>query len=449
MRRTAYLLVLLIGPLSVTSDADWRRFRGPNGSGVADDAETIPTEWSPEQNIAWKAELPGPGVSSPVVVGQRVFVTCYSGYGIDRENPGNLDALQRHLLCFDLTSGTLQWQRTVAAVQPEDPFSGAGVPSHGYASHTPVSDGERVYAFFGKSGVHAFDLEGNALWQTSVGTESDEHRWGSSSSPILFDDLVIVTASAESRALVALDKATGQQVWKQEASGLGNVWGTPLLVQVDEERTDLVLGVPYELWGLNPQNGKLRWFSEAMETDQYSSSIVTKDGVVFGIEGRGGGSIALRVGGTDDVSEKNVLWSGNDSSRFGTPLVYQGNLYFFSSGVANAIAASDGHEVFQGRLPEAKANSPAEEPAEGERRGGRGRGRFGSIDFASPIAANGHVYYFKDDGTGYVLRAGDTFEVVSVNRTTDAGEHFGGTPAISDGRILVRSDKHLYCIAAE
>jgi outer membrane protein assembly factor BamB len=443
------LLVLLIGLLSVTSYADWRRFRGPNGSGVADEAETIPTEWSPEQNIAWKAALPGPGVSSPIVVGQHVFVTCYSGYGLDRENPGNLDSLQRHLLCFDLTSGALQWQRTVAAVQPEDPFSGAGVPSHGYASHTPVSDGQRVYAFFGKSGVHAFDLEGNPLWQASVGTASDEHRWGSSSSPILYDDLVIVTASAESRALVALDKATGQRVWKQEASGLGNVWGTPLLVQVDEERTDLVLGVPYELWGLNPQNGKLRWFSEAMETDQYSSSIVTKDGVVFGIEGRGGGSIALRVGGTDDVSEKNVLWSGNDSSRFGTPLVYQGKLYFFSNGVANAIAASDGQEVFQGRLPEAKANSRDPEPAEGERRGGRGRRRFGSIDFASPIAANGHVFYFKDDGTGYVLRAGDTFEVVSVNRTTNAGEHFGGTPAISDGRILVRSDKHLYCIAAE
>jgi len=443
----AGLLALLVSLLSVVSHADWRRFRGPNGSGVAGESSSIPTEWSPHQNIAWKAELPGPGVSSPIVVNQRVFVTCYSGYGIDRENPGNLDDLRRHLLCFDLASGTLQWQRTVEAVQPEDPFSGAGVPSHGYASHTPVSDGQRVYAFFGKSGVHAFDLQGDAVWQASVGTESDEHRWGSSSSPILFADLVIVTASAESRALVGLDQATGRQVWKQEASGLANVWGTPLLVQVDPQRTDLVLGVPYELWGLNPRNGKLRWFSEAMETDQYSSSIVAKDGVVFGIEGRGGGSIALRVGGTDDISEKNRLWSGNDSSRFGTPLVYQGRVYFFSNGVANAIAASDGRELFKGRLPAADRSDL--EVAPGQQSRGRRRGRSGSIDFSSPVAAHGHVYYFQEDGTGYVLRAGDTFDVVSVNRTTKAAEHFGGTPAISDGRMLVRSDKHLYCIAAE
>jgi outer membrane protein assembly factor BamB len=330
--------------------ADWLRFRGPNGSGVSPDSTATPVKWSPKEGVKWKTELPGAGVSSPIIVGDRVFVTCYSGYGVDRQNPGDIQDLKRHLVCVSRADGKILWTKTVDAVQPEDPFTGMGVPAHGYASHTPVSDGENVYVFFGKSGVLAFDMEGNQLWQTSVGTDSDPKRWGSASSPIVHGDLVIVVASAESGALVGLDKQTGKEVWKEESDGVVDVWGTPLLVDV-EGRTDLVLGVPYEFWGLNPETGKLRWYSEAMETDSYNSSVVESQGVIYGIEGRGGGSAAVKAGGKGDVTKDNTVWTGNDSARFGTPLVYDGRIYYFANGVAACINAADGSEIFKGRLP--------------------------------------------------------------------------------------------------
>ena len=146
--------------------------------------------------MKWKLELPGKGVSSPIVVGDKVFVTAYSGYGVER-GEGTIDDLKRHLICVDRNSGKILWNKSVESKVKEDPYSGAGVPAHGYASHTPVSDGERVFVFYGKSGVVAYDLDGKELWQKSVGTESGRMRWGSAASPIVHEDLVIVNASDE------------------------------------------------------------------------------------------------------------------------------------------------------------------------------------------------------------------------------------------------------------
>jgi hypothetical protein len=427
--------------------ADWLRFRGPNGSGISPEPNATPTTWSPDENIAWKTPLPGAGVSSPIVVGDRVLVTCYSGYGVDPEDPGDINDLKRHLVCVDSNEGRILWQRAVAAVQPEDPYSGMGVPSHGYASHTPVSDGERVYVFFGKSGVLAFDLEGKELWKTSVGTASDRRQWGSSSSPVIFKDLVIVTASAEGPALVGLNKHTGQEVWRQETDGVADVWGTPLLAKVSEEQTDLVLGVPFEFWGLNPETGKLRWYAEVLDTDQYSSSVVESGGVIYGIEGRGGGSAAVKLGGKNDVSDSHKVWTGRDSSRFGTPLVHEGRIYFFGNGLVNCIRAADGSEIFKERIPGATGGGFGGGPPGGF--GGRGgRGGFGSTDYASPVLADGKIYFVRSDGTTLVISASDKFELLATNRITSDEENFSGTPAISEGRIFVRSNKQLYCIAS-
>ena len=229
--------------------ADWTRFRGPNGTGISPDDTPTPVKWSASQNLRWKLALPGAGASSPIIVGDRIYLTCYSGYGLDRENAGDQKNLKRHLLCIDRANGELIWNKTIDAVLPEDPYTGIGVPEHGYASHTPVSDGRNVYVFFGKTGVLAFDKQGNQLWQTSVGTESDPRSWGSASSPILYQDLLIVPATAESEALVALDKKTGKEVWRQEAAGFSMSWCTPVLVEVDENRSDLAIGVGREIWG--------------------------------------------------------------------------------------------------------------------------------------------------------------------------------------------------------
>jgi hypothetical protein len=440
------ILATVLVPVGVIVAGDWSRFHGPNGAGIADGEAPTPVQWSQSQNLKWKAGLPGPGASSPIVVGDFVFVTCYSGYGVDRRDPGDQKNLQRHLVCIDRRTGNTLWEKSVAAVLPEDPFDGMGIPEHGYASHTPVSDGQRVYVFFGKSGALAFDLDGTQLWQTSVGTESDPRRWGSASSPILYKNLLIVTASAESQAIVALNTESGSEVWRQEATGLDGLWGTPTLAKVDEKRSDLLVGVPYEIWGLNPDNGKLRWFCEAMETDQFNSSVVVHDGVAYAIEGRRGGSIAVRIGGKGDVTKTHVVWSGRDRSRFGTPVVHEGLLYFVSGGVANCLDAKTGKSVLQSRLQGGGSRSQAGGQRErGLRRSGRGG--FGGGDYSSPVLADGKIYYVRASGEMFVLKADATCEQLAVNRVTDDRENFSATPAISNGELFIRSRKHLYCVA--
>lgn len=482
MRRTwAMAGSVVFGLATIAAPAllaeDWLRFRGPNGSGVSRDAASIPAKFGATENLKWKVPLPGPGSSSPIVVGEKVFVTCWSGYGMDRGSPGEQAKLRRHLVCLDRKTGSTLWMKDVEPFLPEDDYRGM-FAENGYASHTPVSDGKRVYVFFGKTGVLAFDLEGRQLWQTKVGTESDPRQWGSASSPILYKNLVIVTASAESEAVVALDKDSGKEVWRQEAQGLGSTWGTPVLVQVGEEQTDLVLGVPNEIWGFNPETGKLRWYCPAMSTDSFCSSVVVDGDVVIGIEGRGGGSIAVRAGGKGDVSKTHVVWNGRDNNRIGTPLVHEGKVYFFADKVANCIDAKTGKSVFKSRLTGGAApaggvaggpggGGPAGGvpggvpgvPGPGGRpgAGGRGPGGFGGgfgggmmrgQDYASPVAADGKIFYTSRGGDIYVVKLSDKFEQLAVNRVTEAPEDFSSTPAVSDGELFIRSSKHLYCVGA-
>ena len=458
----AWGFLLGIGWLAAQASAgDWSRFRGPNGSGVCDDKEPTPVTWSAKENLKWKVALPGPGSSCPIVVGDKVFVTCWSGYGVDRNDLGNQEDLKRHLVCVDRTSGKILWSSAVAAKLPEDRYGGM-FAENGYASHTPVSDGKRVYAFFGKSGVTAFDMDGKQLWQADVGHESDRRGWGTASSPILFENLVIVTASIESAALVALDKETGKEVWRKKADGFESTWGTPVLVKVNDERTDLVIGVPYDIWGFNPKTGKFLWYCPAMDTDSYCSSLVVDGDTVIGIEGRGGGSIAVRAGGVDDVSKTNVVWSGRDNNRIGTPVVYEGRAYFVASRIANCLDAKTGKKVFQARLTSDASSvaqdeaprSPTERgPAErapgggfGGGFGGRGGGGRGQ-DYSSPIVADGKVYYTARNGETFVFKAGATFEQLAVNRLTEEAEDFSATPAASAGQLFIRSSKHLYCVS--
>jgi outer membrane protein assembly factor BamB len=446
---------------------DWTRFRGPNGSGISE--ETAPTEWGPEKNIKWAIDLPGRGVSSPIVVGDRVFVTCYSGYGMSRDDVGEIAELKRHLVCVDRNSGEVRWTQTVGAALPEDPYSGAGVPAHGYASHTPVSDGERVYVFFGKSGVFAFDLEGNRLWQASVGTESGAMRWGSAASPIVYGDTVIVNASDESEAMVALDKQTGEEKWRKEAAGLGGTWGTPILMESDSGK-EIVLAVPNEVWSFDAETGKFKWYAKGPEDQTVSHSVIGEGGIVYSIGGRGGNFVAVRTGGSGEIPEEELVWESRASGRFASPVLYHGLLFNVSGGVLTCYNAESGERIHQTRLaqgdaagddasrergprgPEAerRGGPPAGQPGR-EGRGGRGGrgGGFGSSDYASPVVAGGNLIITMNDGTVYVVKATDSYELVSVNRLPDDDSGFAGTPAVSDGDLFFRSHEKLYCVSDE
>jgi len=396
-----------------------------------------------EKNLKWKLDLPGKGVSSPIVVGDKVFVTCYSGYGVTR-GEGKVGDLKRHLLCVDRKSGEQLWRKSVDSVSKEDPYSGAGVPAHGYASHTPVSDGERVYVFYGKSGVVAYDLEGEQLWQKSAGTNSGRKRWGSASSPIIHGDLVIVNASDESESLIAFDKMTGEERWKSKADGYADTWGTPALAN-GEEGMDVVLAVPGEVWGINAKTGKLRWYAPG--NDGASHSVVVLDDVVYSVGGGRSGSsgLAIKTGGKGDVGDP--IWKNNASGRFASPVVCEGRVYGVSNGIVSCFNAEDGKKVFQARLPQAKSSGAKKtDQAESQSgRGGRGRGGRGNRDYSSPIVAGGKIYYTSGSGNVYVFAAKSEFELIAQNDLSADSSGFQASPAVDDGQLFVRSHSHLYC----
>jgi len=433
---------------------DWPRFRGPNGTGVAEGG--APTEFGENKNIKWKYALPGRGVSSPIVVGDKVFVTCYSGYGMGRGDAGAMEDLTRHLVCLDRHSGEKLWVKDVPAKMPEDPYSGAGVPSHGYASHTPVSDGERVYAFFGKSGVYAFDMNGKELWNQGVGTESGRQRWGSAASPIVFGDYVIVNASDESEAIVWLDKETGEEKTRKEASGLSNSWSTPALI-THGDTAEVVINVPGEIWAFDAVSGSFRWYATG-PSDNAQNSVLVNDGIVYAMGGRGGEAVAIRGGGMDDASSE-LIWNGRAQGRYATPVIHDGHVFMFDGNVAMCLNAETGERVYQTRLTSGESVADAGGGGRGGRGGGRGgfgggggRRGFGggrNGDYASPVVADGKIYVTLGSGTVYVLAAKPEFELLATNDMSFDSSGFGGTPAISDGQLFLRSNTHLYCIAED
>jgi len=408
---TTSLLLFSLVLIDRAAGGDWPRFRGPDGSAITDD-DKVPTEWSDKKNLKWKLALPGRGMSSPIVVGNRVFVTCYSG------GDGDLSNLKRYLLCADRDKGTQLWSKTVPAVLPE--FRSRGTFGyHGYASSTPVSDGERIYVHFGTTGVLAFDLDGNKVWQQSVGTGTNA-MFGSASSPIIWKDLIIVLAGAESGSIRAFDRKTGKVVWNESAESVSSSYSTPSIVKNKDGADELLVMVVNEVWGINPANGKLKWYATARIDTGACTSLVSADGIAYAVGGRQGGRTAIRVGGKDDVTRSNVLWSKSGGTYVSSPVLHKGHLYWLSQqGVAICADAKTGEEV--------------------ERK------RIGGSYYASPVLVKDRLYIVsRYDGT-HVLEATPKMTEVAHNKLGDGGD-FSGSPAVSNGQLFLRSDKFLYCI---
>lgn len=454
MRVTVIRVVLVFTALNllgfVVLAGDWARFRGPNGSGVSEDAAAPPIEFSETKNLRWSRELPGPGVSSPIVVGDRVIVTCWTP-AASEELEVDTTALKRHVLCFDRKTGYELWNKAFAASQPEERYSGM-FREHGYASHTPVSDGERIYAYFGKSGLLALDMDGHLQWQKSTGSESDPNGWGTASSPILYKDLVIVPATAESEAIVAFNKDSGEEVWRQEAAGFSGCWSTPVIVDASEGKQELVIAVPNEVWGLDPDTGKLRWYCDGVEGNTSCASVVENDGIVYALGERNGGTVAVKAGGKGDLNgTDSIVWRGNQRARISSPIYKDEKLYWISSGVANAVDAKTGDQIYQERLRRPNRSGATEDgsqPSQGRgRRGGFGGGGRGGQDYSSPVVAGDRMYYTSRNGDIYVLRVGTSFDQLGVNRFASDDGEFSASPAVSDGDLFIRSTKKLYCVA--
>lgn len=400
--------------------ADWSQFRGPGGSGISE-VKGTPLRWSDTRGIVWKTDLPGPGASSPVVIGNRIFLTCYTGFGPGITG-GNMQSLKRHLLCLDRTNGKLLWNTPVAADLPEQ----EGIrEDHGYATSTPVSDAERVYVFFGKSGVFAFNHDGSQLWNTKVGSELN--GWGSATSPVLHSELLIINASVESSSLVALDRKTGREVWR--AKGVSESWHAPALVTAPGGKTEVVAAMSKRVLGFDADTGAQLWNCDTGISWYMCPTPVVRDGIVYLIGGRGPTvTMAIRAGGRSDVNASHVLWKTGKGSNVPSPILHEGHLYFAHEnlGIALCVNATTGEVVYEERL------SPSP----------------GQI-YASPVLSDNRIHYLGRGGRSVVIEASPKLKVLAENTLEGGRGVFNASPAFDGRRLLIRSNRALYCLGEE
>jgi hypothetical protein len=410
---------LFVACVPAISTADWPRFRGPDGRATSDD-RGLPATWNSTENIVWRAELPGAGSSSPIIIGDKIFLTCYTGYGVDSTSPGKQEDLRRHLLCLDRTTGRILWQQQVRPKLPDFEFQGR-LTLHGYATSTPAADAERVYVFFGKTGVFAFDHDGNQLWKSEVGDGT--HQWGSATSPILHKNLVIVNAAVESGSLIAIDKETGRQVWR--TGGIRQCWGTPGLATAHGDRQELVLSSQRQVLGFDPDTGEKLWSCDGIN-DYVCPSVVVDGDIIYAVGARRGIALAVRAGGTGDVTGTHRIWLQNIGSNVPSPVLYDDHLYCVSDqGIAFCIKADSGAVVYRERL-----------------------GGAGTV-YSSAVAADGKLYVVSRERGAFVVAAKPQFKLLAHNRIDNDSSVFDASPAISNGQLLLRSDQYLYCIGTK
>ena len=400
---------------SVSFQDNWPCFRGPSGMGVSN-AKGLPLQWNASYNVLWKIPLPGAGTSSPITFGDHIYLTCYGGYSVPHEPEGTLEELKLHLIALRRDTGDIVWDRAVPAKQPEEKT----IRDHGYAANTPTADADRVYAFFGKTGVFAFDHEGNQLWQSDVG--SNTSGWGTGASPLLYKDTVIINASVESQSLVALDRTTGEEKWR--ASDIRESWNTPIVVRADSGRQELVIAKHGDVLAFDPNTGAMLWSCKTGISWYMVPTAVAADGIIYFLGGRSGSAaLAVRAGGSGDVTESHRLWTSKYGSNVTSPIYWDGHLYWMSETSGNAYCANadTGELVYEEKLE-----------------------RAGSV-YASPVLAEERLYYINRAGRTFVLAAKPEFEQLSMNELED-GSRFDASPAIVGNRFLVRSGKYLYCL---
>lgn len=397
---------------------DWPQFRGTGSFGQSD-AKGVPLTWGDQSNLVWKTALPGPGASSPITFGPRIFLTCFTGFATSSREPGEMTNLKRHLLCLNLADGKILWDTSVPAAQPEQDKIRE---NHGYASSTPVADADRVYTFFGKSGVMAFDHAGKELWKTGVGEKLN--GWGSATSPVLYKDLLIVNASIESESLVALDKKTGKEVWR--AGGVKDSWHAPAFVTAPDGKTEVVVAMFKKVLAFNPDNGESLWRADTGINWYMCPTPVARDGIVYSIGGRNpNGGLAIRAGGRGDITGTHVVWKVGKGSNVPSPILHEGHLYFAHEnlGVFYCVNAKTGELVYEERL----------EPSPGQ-------------IYASPVVVDGKMYFTGRGGRTVVIDAKPKFAKLAESTLESNRGVFNASPAVSGNRLLLRSNRALYCI---
>tara|TARA_R110002049_G_scaffold27321_2_gene94340 strand:- start:608321 stop:609631 length:1311 start_codon:yes stop_codon:yes gene_type:complete len=430
--------ILLLISTAITSSAcfadNWAHWRGPTGNGVATEGQP-PTMWSATENVKWKVEIPGKGSGSPVVWNDRVFVVTAvptTANGQSAANPagprqrrrgagGGISELAFKVLCFDRDTGSLLWQQTSTIATPHQ----ATHATNGFASASPCTDGEHVYAHFGSRGLYCYTLDGQLKWKRDdFGAMNTRNDFGEGSSPTIAGNLILVPWDHEGpSALYALNKLTGETVWRTERNDEPTCWSTPLVVEHNGAKQVVMNGQTCAR-GYDLETGKELWRCGGQTDRPVASAVAQDDLVIVGSGFRGSFMGAFRMSGRGDIEGTDaVAWTlDRDTPDIASPLLSGGRVYFHK-GKAGQLTCVD---AATGKVHYAAVRVPGIDST-----------------YASPIAAGGYVYLTGRSGNTVVIRDSDNFDVVATN---SVGETVDATPAPVDNELFIRGERHLFCI---
>lgn len=429
----AIFAVSVLAQKTSSNVSHWPQWRGPDFNGMA--RGDAPTKWSDTENVKWKAVIPGRGHSTPIVWGDKVFLTTAiptappaapPTAGAGRGGPGGgAGANQEHqfvVLCLDKKTGKTLWQKVARTATPHEGYHGM---YGSFASNSPVTDGKNVYAFFGSRGVFCYDLNGKLLWEKDLGVQMKMRlQFGEGTAAVLHDDKLLLVFDYQGESfIVALNKANGNEAWRAKREEISN-WSTPLVVE-HAGRKQVIVSAPTKVRSYDLQMGKLIWDCAGLGLNTIPQP-VHQDGVVYVMSGfREPKLLAIRLGKEGDLTGTDaVLWSETRGLSYTpSPVLFDGKLYTLTdNGMMSCFDAKTGKPHYQQqRLPK-------------------------PYNFkASPVGANGKLYLATEDGDVVILKMGEKFEVLATNTLQD--QFFIASPVILNNEIFLRGQNTLFCIS--
>lgn len=400
---------------------NWPAWRGPEGTGVSAE-KNLPVRWSRTESVRWRVPLPDRGNSTPIIWGNRLWIA----QAIENEN-------RRLLICFDKRTGAKLWESGVT--YPEKELTHSTNPQ---CSASPVTDGERIVVSFGSAGLYCYDLDGKEIWRRDLGKQT--HIWGNGASPILYENLCILNFGPGERTfLIALDKKTGETVWRVEEPGghsgvekpgegkapwIGS-WSTPILSRIDG-REELVMTFPNRACAFDPKTGRELWTCAGLNPLVYTSPLYS-DGIVVAMGGFNGSALAVRAGGSGDVTGTRRVWHHPKTrQRIGSGVIHDGYIYILNDpGSAECFELKSGQRIWEERLPATGSKYSS---------------------WSSMVVADGKLYGINHSADTFVLEASPQFKLISTNPLQ---ESTNASMAISDGDLFIRTDQSLWCIRRE
>jgi outer membrane protein assembly factor BamB len=416
-----------------SSGANWPQWRGPSGQGISNE-KNLPADWSPTKNIKWKTAIAGRGHSSPIVWGNKIFLTTavegpivqgakavtHFDDGKEYLHPDSVGADHQHafmVICLDRDTGKILWQQTAFEGTPYDNRHRKA----SYAASTPTTDGKYVYAFFGTEGLFAYDLNGKLAWKANVG-KLGTFGMGVGTSPVLFNNLLIIQCDEESGAasfMVALDKTTGKEVWKTPRKVQAS-WATPLLVTAGNHSEIITTGNEAVI-AYDPSTGKELWRHKGVESNAIPSPVANNEMVFISAGFPAKIAMAIKLGGSGDLTDSVVWQYAKGTAYVPSPILYGDYLYLTTDrGILTCLDARTGEVKYEG-----------------------GRVPVPATFTASPVAFDGKILLTSEDGDTFIVKAGPRHEIIG---TSSVGEPVYASPAIADGRIIIRGERNLYAI---